>query len=134
MKKKLFIAVSLILIIFIGYLIFDQVKSTKEAENKQVVANEKLEKSVYEYLKASINLYYVSTGNYPRKISDMQSILEEKKADLYTDLIQAISKLSDFKYEVRGDDKAYRISYIDFKGNPINVEGSYDTEFHNYND
>lgn len=116
----------------LGFNYLSRFLSKKDAERQVIVATQGEEKATFDFLKASINVYYVSKGKYPHQISDMQEVLETSKQGSYAHLEIAISKLKNFKYELRGDGKVYRISYINQTGQTNSVEGSYTTEFHNY--
>lgn len=126
MLKKIFFGIIIVLVIIVGFFVIDDWKVKRDHEQR-------VEKSTVDFLKPSIDLYYIDKGKYPLRISDMQDVMETTRKGLYTELEQAINKLKDFKYEVRGDSKAYRITYTNNKGESISVEGSYTSEFHNYN-
>jgi len=87
-------------------------------------------------IKADLNLYYVLYKQYP---DDTRSLLEGLRKDTYQDkketekqvLIteKSIRELKDFNYVVRGDEQAYKFTYMGQFGRK-EVQGEYQKDFH----
>lgn len=136
MKRRFWIIGSLIVfVILIGglyaYFEFDRIDHIKKATTAYEI-------SAVNVLKADLDLYYALYGNYP---TDKDKFLEKLSKDEYikkregkpfdTNFLQKImNSLKGFLYTVRGDEQAYKFSYIDQYGEKKVIEGNYQKDFH----
>jgi|SRR3989344_8315527 len=125
--KKIILGGIIILIIFGLYLTYDQITINNQRQRN-------IERATINLLKASLDFYYFKEGHYPWKILGLKESLENNEQGSYENLEKGIGALKDFKYLVRQDEKAYRISFIDLTGEVVNIEGEYSKDFHEYND
>lgn len=89
-----------------------------------------LGKASAEVVKATLNLYYLDNGNYPvyaNTVNEDSAINQESK-DSYNKATTAT--LKDFDYSVKGDGKAYKFTYLSADGKTVEINGSYENEYH----
>lgn len=132
MNKKIVLGITIILLIIggVSYSDYMSKKEIRRTEQNLKIANQNLEDSKIGSIKAWLKLYYVTKGEYPSVISEMKEI-EQKEAS-YSTLEERVNSITNFKYEVRGDRQAYKITYTNQKGENIVVEGNYKSDYQNY--
>lgn len=126
-QHKKWIGVVAVGIIALGlvaaYFIADQSRRDTAVKESSL----KAEAAAAALVKSTIDLYYAYEGEYPMNIARLFSEMKEspnryKEAQHTKD---AYFFLKAFNYSVRGDGKAYRITYRDFTGNTVTVDGEY---------
>jgi hypothetical protein len=136
MRRRFWIIGSIIaFVILMGGLYanfeFDRIDHIKKATTAY-------ELSAVKVLKADLNLYYALYGNYPtdkdkflEKLSENEFIKKNEGKPFDTNSLQKVmNSLKDFSYTVRGDEQAYKFSYIDQYGEKKVIEGNYQKDFH----
>jgi hypothetical protein len=87
----------------------------------------KLETATVKAIQANINLNYVKEGEYAYSY---ENLIQESEPKDQTLLREYRDILKDFDYSVRGDGKAYQITYTNVDSEKIVLEGDYEKEFH----
>ncbi len=143
-REQLIGGVAIVLGVIIILLFISQNTSphhiTQKEQNKaDISANTdkyaRLYKARAEYLKSVLNLYYVVEGNYPIDINFMVQTIKDSSKDFPTikksELkdIKDTAKLPHFKYQVRGDEQAYKFSYTNVEGKKVEVKGNYQKDY-----
>lgn len=98
------------------------------------------EASGVKVIQSGIDVYYASEGKYPLKLDEVDNVVTEFRKKLGKDdvrlrgetILEIVERLKDLNYEVRGDEQAYKLTYIDVNGKKIIVEGNYQSDYHNY--
>lgn len=116
----------------LGFIAITSKQDKQASEEKISLAKDNLYTATTNLLKASLDVYYVANNKYPLNLEDLYQFLSDNPdtRDKLGQLRELVVKLDNFNYAVKGDRKAYNISYIDDKGNTITIQGNYDNEFH----
>ena len=133
MKTKLPLIVLIMLgLSVLGIVVIKSNQAKQAREEKISLAKDNLSTATTNLIKASLDVYYVANNKYPLKMEDLYQFLADNPntKDKLGQLQEFSAKLNNFNYAVKGDRKAYNISYIDDKGNTITIQGNYDNEFH----
>jgi len=129
--QKFIIIIGIIIVLLVGGLVFFEFQ--RQEEIKQAKVN--YETASINLIKASINVYYAFDGKYPY---NMQTLIERLKelgikdnraSKLAEQLDKSIKDLPNLKYSVRGDEKAYKITYTNSKGEEKTIEANYEADF-----
>jgi hypothetical protein len=127
-KSKIFITITITILLTIGYFVIDSYVVNKKHKENLKQATTSYEQASIEFLRSSLNLYYLKYNRYPLVIDDLAKYLEE--VNRQTDLLTQIpTKLKDFEYKTRGDDQAAQVSYTDYVGVQKTVEFNYKNDF-----
>lgn len=87
----------------------------------------KIETATAAAIKAQVDLNRVEQGSYAYSYENLiEEATEEDKARLE----KYRATLKDFDYTVRGDGKAYRITYTNIAGEEITIDGNYSEDYH----
>lgn len=121
MIKKILLLVLFLVVAVISYVYFSDRNNQKNLEATSV-----------NMIKTGLDFYYVNHNEYPRKISDMQAIIEEATAGGYKITQDSISRLKNFSYEISGDEQTYRFTYTNLDGKTITTERNYQSGFNKY--
>jgi hypothetical protein len=146
MYKKIIICVIVIVLLIVGYIFLSS--PTPESQRRIDIAKQQLKTAQVEeskakeeelkanvsFIQTSLDAYYVIYGSYPLKITDMNDAkeMEVQKKGFITAFNKGLQNLKNTQYEVSGDRKAYKFSYIDLNGKNISVEGRYSSDMHKY--
>ena len=127
-KSKIFIAIIAITLLIVGYFVIGSYLINKSHESDVKRATTNYEQASIEYLRSSLNLYYLKYSHYPLVIDDLAKYLGEinQQSDLLT---QIPTKLKDFEYKTRGDYQAAQVNYTDYGGIKKIVEFNYKNDF-----
>lgn len=129
--QKFIIIIGIIIVLFVGALAL--VDFQKQEEIKQAKVN--YEAASINLIKASINVYYAFDGKYPYNMQTLIKRLKElgvkdsRASKLAEQMEKSIKDLSSLKYSVRGDGKAYKITYTNSGGEEKTIEGNYETDY-----
>lgn len=122
------VIVAILLLAGLSLVDYQRQEEIKTAKLNRDVASVKL-------IQAEIDVYYALQGKYPYDLNELikkinEVDLKEKGTDKTAkSLEEAIKGLAGLKYSVRGDERAYRITYTDSKGEGKVIEANYDKDY-----
>lgn len=129
--KFIFLAVIIIGIVLVGGLTFVDYQHQEDIKTAKV----NYEVASIDLIESSINVYYAYNGKYPYNLQALVRGIKEidsknSQAKKLGELLEkSIKDHPNFKYSVRGDEKAYKITYTDSKGEKQAVEANYEADF-----
>lgn len=122
--KRIAIIGGVLAVIIIVVLIASMAPRPKQADTS---TRGKLEIATAAAIKSTVNLNYVKEGVYAYSYDNL---IEESEPEDQTRLKEYRDILKDFEYSVRGDGRAYQITYTNVDGDKITVDGNYSEEYH----
>lgn len=129
--QKFIIIVGIIILLLTGALAL--VEFQRQEEIKQTKVN--YEVASVNFIKSGIDVYRAYDGKYPYDIKALIERLKEigvkdnQVAKLAENLEKFIKDIPSLKYSLRGDEKAYKITYTDSRGEEKTIEAHYEADF-----
>ena len=119
-----------IILIIITFTIPKGSSGTTKTLDATTQAQVDYEKATARVVKSTLNLYYVNHREYP---ISLQSVIEDENIDqesrtLFKEAIEV--QLKEFDYSVKGDESAYKFTYISAAGDQVSQEGDYTNDYH----